>query len=48
MWEKNKYYFVHHYYLAGISASTSAGPQAAAVVADLSETTFNTPDGDIM
>lgn len=27
---------------------TSAGPQAAAVVANLSETTFNTPDGDII
>uniref|UniRef100_A0A4W6F389 Achalasia, adrenocortical insufficiency, alacrimia n=1 Tax=Lates calcarifer TaxID=8187 RepID=A0A4W6F389_LATCA len=25
-----------------------SGPQAAAVVADLSETTFNTPDGDII
>uniref|UniRef100_A0A673AT85 Aladin seven-bladed propeller domain-containing protein n=1 Tax=Sphaeramia orbicularis TaxID=375764 RepID=A0A673AT85_9TELE len=31
----------------GIPAGTSKGPQAAAVVADLSETTFNTQDGDI-
>uniref|UniRef100_A0A3Q4IFA6 Achalasia, adrenocortical insufficiency, alacrimia n=1 Tax=Neolamprologus brichardi TaxID=32507 RepID=A0A3Q4IFA6_NEOBR len=27
---------------------TSKGPHAAVVVADLSETTFNTPDGDIV
>lgn len=33
---------------AGVPTSTSKGPQAAAVVADLSETTFNTPDGDIV
>ncbi|XP_073326307.1 aladin isoform X2 [Pagrus major] len=32
----------------GVPTSTSQGPQAAAVVADLSETTFNTPDGDIV
>ncbi|KAM4562856.1 aladin [Odontesthes bonariensis] len=32
----------------GVTTSTSKGPQAAAVVADLSETTFNTPDGDII
>nr|XP_020466247.1 aladin isoform X4 [Monopterus albus] len=32
----------------GVPTSTSKGPQAAAVVADLSETTFNTPDGDII
>ncbi|XP_068606220.1 aladin [Brachionichthys hirsutus] len=32
----------------GVPASTSKGPQAAAVVADLSETTFSTPDGDIV
>ncbi|XP_029012896.1 aladin isoform X2 [Betta splendens] len=32
----------------GIPASTSTGPQMATVVADLSETTFNTPDGDII
>eukprot|EP00064_Thunnus_orientalis_P012650 superscaffoldBa00001967_g12685 len=33
---------------AGVPTCTSKGPQAAAVVADLSETTFNTPDGDII
>lgn len=32
----------------GVPTSTSRGPQAASVVADLSETTFNTPDGDII
>ncbi|XP_034551415.1 aladin isoform X1 [Notolabrus celidotus] len=32
----------------GVPTCTSAGPQAAAVVADLSETTFNTPDGDLI
>ncbi|XP_024914941.1 aladin [Cynoglossus semilaevis] len=32
----------------GISSSTSQGPQAASVVADLSETTFSTPDGDVV
>lgn len=32
----------------GVSTCTSKGPQAAAVVADLSETTFNTPDGDVI
>ncbi|KAM9855639.1 aladin isoform 2-T2 [Aulostomus maculatus] len=32
----------------GVPTSTSTGPQAAALVADLSETTFNTPDGDII
>uniref|UniRef100_H3D4W9 Achalasia, adrenocortical insufficiency, alacrimia n=1 Tax=Tetraodon nigroviridis TaxID=99883 RepID=H3D4W9_TETNG len=33
---------------AGPPTGTSKGPQAAAVVADLSETTFSTPDGDIV
>uniref|UniRef100_A0A8D0DE45 Achalasia, adrenocortical insufficiency, alacrimia n=1 Tax=Sander lucioperca TaxID=283035 RepID=A0A8D0DE45_SANLU len=33
---------------AGVPTCTSKGSQAAAVVADLSETTFNTPDGDII
>uniref|UniRef100_A0A8C4I4V2 Achalasia, adrenocortical insufficiency, alacrimia n=1 Tax=Dicentrarchus labrax TaxID=13489 RepID=A0A8C4I4V2_DICLA len=33
---------------AGVPTSTSKGPQAAAVVADLSETTFNTPNGDVI
>ncbi|XP_058497867.1 aladin isoform X2 [Solea solea] len=32
----------------GIPSSTSKGPQAASVVADLSETTFTTADGDII
>ncbi|XP_068997509.1 aladin [Embiotoca jacksoni] len=32
----------------GVPTSTSKGPQAAVVVADLSETTFNTPDGHII
>ncbi|XP_054625279.1 aladin [Dunckerocampus dactyliophorus] len=32
----------------GVPTCTSKGPQAAAVVADLSETTFNTPEGDII
>ncbi|XP_003963523.1 aladin [Takifugu rubripes] len=32
----------------GPPTSTSKGPQAAAVVADLSETTFKTPDGEIV
>ncbi|KAM3871910.1 aladin [Diretmus argenteus] len=31
----------------GAPSGTSKGPKAAAVVADLSETTFTTPDGDI-
>lgn len=34
--------------VAVVHTSTSNGPQAAAVVADLSETTFNTPDGDVI
>lgn len=34
--------------LPGVSASISTGSKAAAVVADLSETTFDTPDGDIV
>lgn len=33
---------------ADISTSSLKGPQAAAVVADLSETTFHTEDGDLM
>ncbi|KAF0035772.1 hypothetical protein F2P81_011084 [Scophthalmus maximus] len=33
---------------AGISTGTSKGPQAAAVVADLSETSFNTAHGDVI
>lgn len=33
---------------AGVSTSSLTGPQAAAVVADLSETTFHTEDGDLM
>ncbi|TNN73145.1 Aladin [Liparis tanakae] len=33
---------------AGVPTCTSKGPQAAAVVADLSETTFTTADGDII
>uniref|UniRef100_A0A8D3BSL1 Achalasia, adrenocortical insufficiency, alacrimia n=1 Tax=Scophthalmus maximus TaxID=52904 RepID=A0A8D3BSL1_SCOMX len=32
----------------GISTGTSKGPQAAAVVADLSETSFNTAHGDVI
>uniref|UniRef100_A0A7N6BK05 Aladin seven-bladed propeller domain-containing protein n=1 Tax=Anabas testudineus TaxID=64144 RepID=A0A7N6BK05_ANATE len=31
-----------------LTFTDTQGPQAAAVVADLSETTFNTPDGDII
>ncbi|XP_004546291.1 aladin isoform X2 [Maylandia zebra] len=31
-----------------VPSGTSKGPHAAVVVADLSETTFNTPDGDIV
>ncbi|XP_005731813.1 aladin isoform X1 [Pundamilia nyererei] len=33
---------------AAVPSGTSKGPHAAVVVADLSETTFNTPDGDIV
>lgn len=33
---------------AGAPASISTGSKVAAVVADLSETTFDTPDGDIV
>lgn len=34
--------------LTGVPPSMVKGPQTAVVVADLSETTFNSPDGDIM
>lgn len=33
---------------SGPPTGTSKGPQAAAIVADLSETTFKTLDGDIV
>uniref|UniRef100_A0A669CYN0 Achalasia, adrenocortical insufficiency, alacrimia n=1 Tax=Oreochromis niloticus TaxID=8128 RepID=A0A669CYN0_ORENI len=33
---------------AAVPSGTSKGPHAAVVVADLSETTFSTPDGDII
>lgn len=33
---------------AGVPPGLVKGPQIAVVAADLSETTFNSPDGDIM
>lgn len=37
----------YFFYPAGVPTCTLTGPQAAAAVADLSETTFNTAKGDI-